>query len=377
MNYSGLGLAPEILKGVEEMGFEEMTEIQQKAIPEMLAGHDVIAKAPTGTGKTCAFGVPLVSFTDPSVEAVQSLILCPTRELAMQIRDELMKIGKYVAGFSAIAVYGGQSIQKQRDLLKHKPQIIVATPGRLIDFWKHGAIKLEKITRIVLDEADEMLDLGFYKDVCYILNKLKSKKQLAMFSATISREVMDIGWLYQRDPVELVVAPVAESRPNIKQYSIESAGTQKIEDIAHIIKYLKYSRVMVFCNTKYQTESLSGQFKRRGVNSEFINGDMAQSARNTMLKKFKSGEIEVLVATDVAARGLDISDVDVVFNFDIPQDNEYYIHRIGRTGRAKRDGVSYIFYAPDEKRRLETLLKYTKSTVIPLKFDQNRVLVEK
>lgn len=375
-NYSELPVSPEILKAVTKMGFTHMTEIQQKAIPVMLEGHEVIAKAPTGTGKTCAFGIPIIEQIDMASPAVQALILCPTRELCTQIVDELRELAEFKEGLKIVAVYGGQPIIKQFSALKLNPQIVVATPGRLLDHFKRGTIKLNRVQFIVLDEADEMLDMGFFKDVRYILDKLPKEKKMSMFSATISRPVMDIGWLYQRDPVELVVLPVQESKPMITQYSMESQGSQKLEDVVSIIETRDCKKAILFCSTKYGTEALSNKLKERGKSAECLNGDMMQADRNRIMASFKAGNIQFLVATDVAARGIDVDDVDAVFNYDMPNENEYYTHRIGRTGRAKREGVSYIFYSPDEKRRLRDMLKYTGSDVIPLVWGENRELIE-
>lgn len=376
INYNDLPISAEIRKAVEKMGFSEMTEIQQKAIPVMLEGREVIAKAPTGTGKTCAFGIPLIEKIDMSQHCLQALVLCPTRELCTQITDELRELAQFKAELKIAAVYGGQPIGKQFAALRNNPQIVVATPGRLIDHFKRGSLRLNKVQNIVLDEADEMLDMGFFKDVRFILDKLPKSKKMAMFSATISRPVMDIGWLYQRDAVELVVLPVQESKPMITQYSMQTQGSQKLEDVIDIIRLKDYKKAIIFCNTKYGTEALRNQLAERGLQVECLNGDMNQSARNSIMAQFKTGKIDYLVATDVAARGIDVDDVDAVFNYEMPNENEYYTHRIGRTGRAKRQGVSYIFYSADEKTRLRDMLKYTGSDVTPLEFSESRKLVE-
>lgn len=375
-NYSELPVSEEILRAVEKMGFTEMTEIQQKAIPLMLEGREVIAKAPTGTGKTCAFGIPIIERIAIDQPYLQALVLCPTRELCTQIVDELRELAQFKKGLKIVAVYGGQPIVKQFSALKENPQIVVATPGRLIDHFKRGTLKVNRVNCIVLDEADEMLDMGFFKDVRFILEKLPKEKKMAMFSATISRPVMDIGWLYQRDAAELVVLPVEESKPLITQYSMETSGSQKLEDVAAIIEKKCYKKAILFCNTKYGTEALSNKLKERGFDAECLNGDMGQIDRNRIMARFKSGDIAFLVATDVAARGIDVDDVDAVFNYEMPNENEYYTHRIGRTGRAKRQGISYVFYSADEKNRLRDMLKYAGSEVIPLKWSENRELVE-
>ncbi|MGI5966793.1 MULTISPECIES: DEAD/DEAH box helicase [Anaerotruncus] len=377
-NYSELqNVSPEILQAVERMGFTEMTEIQEKAIPVMLEGHEIIAKAPTGTGKTCAFGIPLIEKVDPDLLQVQAIVLCPTRELCTQITEDLRNLAFFKHGLKVVAVYGGQPIDKQIGALKRGAQVVVATPGRLLDHMHRRTINISKAKIAVLDEADEMLDMGFYKDVCKILDALPKEKQMVMFSATISREVMDIGWIYQRDTVELTVEPVQDSEPRISQYMIESVGRQKLADLVYILRANDYHRSIIFCNTKYSTASLAGQLTDRGFDAACLNGDMQQGERNRIMAKFKAGEIEILVATDVAARGIDVTDVDAVFNYEIPLENEYYTHRIGRTGRAKKAGTAYVFYGPDDRKRLDNIIRYTRSHVIELEFNEAGELVEK
>lgn len=374
--YQDFPLSENVLKAVERMGFVEMTEIQEKAIPVMLEGREMIAKAPTGTGKTCAFGIPIIEKINPDDAVVQAVVLCPTRELCTQIVEELRQLTYYISELKVVAVYGGQPIDKQITALKRGAQIVVATPGRLLDHMHRKTLNLSKVSIAVLDEADEMLDMGFYKDVCKILDRLPKERQMVMFSATISREVMDIGWLYQRDTVELTVDPVKESAPKITQYVIGSTGRQKLNDLAYILQTGGYARVMIFCNTKYATSSLAGLLRERGLNADCLNGDMRQSERNKIMADFRSGQIAILVATDVAARGIDVDDVDAVVNYEIPTENEYYTHRIGRTGRAKREGVSYVFYAPEELSRLRTILRYTRSAATELEFNEQGELCE-
>lgn len=375
MLYSEMKLPPEILRAVERMGFVELTEIQEKAIAPMMEGKDVIAKAPTGTGKTCAFGIPMLVDLNRQSDKTQALVLAPTRELARQITEDLEDLAHYLPEVKIACVYGGQQITKQFDQLKKGPQIIVATPGRLMDHMKRRTVHLDSVTRVILDEADEMLDMGFYKDVRKILDSLKNKKQLGMFSATISREVMDIGWLYQRDPVEIDVKPIEDSAPKITQYSLQTTGRNKLADLAEIIVKNKYERVMVFCNTKYTTGMLSNQLARLNFNVDCLHGDLSQKDRNKIMEDFKGGRLHVLVSTDVAARGIDVEDVDAVVNYDLPQSNEYYTHRIGRTGRAKREGVAYLLYMPDEKKKLKEMVRLTRNNVLPMRFNQARELV--
>ena len=367
--FSSLPVDAAILQAVEQMGFQQMTEVQSKAIPPMLEGRDVIAKAPTGTGKTCAFGIPLIQRVNTDSSDVQAIILAPTRELATQICDDLRQLTQFLPQLRTVVVYGGQSMEKQKQQLKKGTQILVATPGRLLDLMQHRLVVLSKVSMAVLDEADKMLDMGFYKDVRKILDSLKGLKQMCMFSATISREVMDIGWLYQRDPEEITVLPVQDSEPKIDQYSIQCIGREKIEIILRLMKQFEVSRAIVFCNTKYTTGMVAEQLHAQGLNTACLHGDMRQSERNKIMEQYKAGEIDILVATEVAARGIDVSDIQVVFNYDIPQENDAYLHRIGRTGRAKKEGISFVLHSKDEQKRLDNIIHYTRSHIIALEMD--------
>ena len=380
MLYSELHCSEAIHKAVEQMGFAEMTEIQEKTIPVMLAGRDVIAKAPTGTGKTCAFGIPVAEQIDPAQKVPQAVILAPTRELAQQIADELTALTAFMPGVAVACVYGGANMEKQARRLAEGCQIVVATPGRLMDHYKHHSIDLSHVTQIVLDEADEMLNMGFYKDVRHIIELMKARKHLSMFSATISREVMDIGWLYQHNAAEVSVQPVEDSSPKIAQYKLLTTGRDKLADAAQIIISEGYKRVMIFCNTKYNTGMLANQLARLNFNVDCLHGDLSQAERNRIMTRFKAGEISVLVATDVAARGIDVSDVDAVINYDVPEENEHYTHRIGRTGRARKQGASYLFYTKDEQKRVDQLLRLTRNTddckSVRFDFNHDKLVVE-
>ncbi len=376
VRYDELKLSPEIMRALEKKGYVQATPVQGGAIPYFMEWRDVIAKAPTGTGKTFAFGIPMVEHIDPREDAVQGLVLAPTRELAIQIMAELRDLCEFKEGVRAVVLYGGQPIDKQITQLKKRPQIVVATPGRLMDHMKRRTVRLDRVQTVVLDEADRMLDMGFIHDVTRILDAIKSRKNLGMFSATISREVMDISWVYQRDPVEITVRPVEESKPDITQYRIDLDGReQKLDTIAALITHGEYERAIAFCNTKNMTDRLAGLLKMRGISCEAIHGDIQQRIREKTLEKFKRGEIKVLVATDVAARGLDIDDVDVVFNYDVPDENEYYVHRIGRTGRAKRHGVAYTLVSTiTESMRMDDIEKATKNKVHRLKYEKGTLL---
>ena len=380
MKYAELNVSPEIRRAVEAMGFTEMTEVQEKAIPLMMAGHDMIAKAPTGTGKTCAFGIPVIESLNQELVRLQTVVLAPTRELAQQIAGDLEDLAHFMPAVRIACVYGGANMQGQIDRLKKGCQIIVATPGRLMDHYKRRTIDVSAVETVVLDEADEMLNMGFYKDVRGIIDLLKSRESLSMFSATISREVLDIGWLYQHNAAEVDVQPVQESSPKIAQYKLLTTGRDKLADLAQIIISKDYKRVMVFCNTKYNTGMLANQLARLHFNVDCLHGDLSQAERNRIMQRFKAGEINVLVATDVAARGIDVSDVDAVINYDVPEENEHYTHRIGRTGRAKREGASYLFYTKDEQKRVDTLLRLTRNTddcrSVHFDFNHEKLVVE-
>jgi len=379
--YKDMNLSEATMKALDKKGFTQATAIQGGAIPCFMEWKDVVAKAPTGTGKTFAFGIPMVEHIDPASDAVQGLILAPTRELAIQIRDELQDLCAFREGVRVICLYGGQPIGKQLTQLKNKPQIVVATPGRLMDHMKRNSVKLDKVQTVVLDEADRMLDMGFVQDVTRILDKIPHRRNLGLFSATISREVMDISWVYQRDPVEITVRPVEENRPDIQQYQIELMGREaKLDTMTALLDGGEYERAIVFCNTKNMTDRLAGLMKMRGYTCEAIHGDIQQRVREATLKKFKDGKLRVLIATDVAARGLDIDDVDVVFNYDVPDEQEYYIHRIGRTGRAKKHGVAYTLVSSvTESIKMRDIIRTIRADVQLLKYDEDGclMLVEK
>ena len=375
MDYRELNVPAQIHQAVERMGFTEMTEVQEKAIPPMMEGGDIIAKAPTGTGKTCAFGIPLIAGLDPEKKYPQAVVMAPTRELAQQITEDLRDLAHFYPEVRVVCVYGGANMNRQIEQLKKGPQIVVATPGRLQDHMKRRTVDLSHVETIVLDEADEMLNMGFYKDVRHILDTIKSRKRLAMFSATISREVMDIGWLYQRDAEEITVQPVEDSMPKIDQYMMLTTGRNKLADLSELIVKNGYKRVMVFCNQKYTTAMLANQLARLNFGVDCLHGDWSQAERNKIMASFKAGEIPVLVATDVAARGIDVSEVDAVFNYDVPESNEQYTHRIGRTGRARHEGTAYILYTKEERNRVRDMLRYTRNQAQPIAFNENRDIV--
>lgn len=374
IRFSDLGLSEPTLRALDAMGFTAPTPVQAQTIPLMLDGHDIIAKAPTGTGKTCAFGIPLIECLNPDMKDLQAVVVCPTRELCEQITNDLRALIRFNPAIRIASVYGGANMQKQVEALRRHPHIVVATPGRLLDHMGRGNVWLGNVYTAVLDEADEMLKMGFIRDVRKILNATPQDTQVVMFSATISREVMDVAWEYQHDAVEIQVAAVGDDRPKIDQYLIRSTGSQRMLDMVDIIRQQDYHRVMVFANMKCTVRQLTERLQKVCKSVDQLHGDMPQALRNKVMARFRKNELEILVATDVAARGIDVEDVEAVFNYDIPEENEYYLHRIGRTGRAKRQGAAYTFFGDYDRPRLCDILKYTRSEATVMAFDQDRHL---
>ncbi len=365
--FKDLGLSQQMLSALEKKGYGYPTTIQKLAIPEFLQWKDVIAKAPTGTGKTFAFGIPMIEHVDPSCEQIQGLILAPTRELAIQIGDELRSLLTDYKGIRVAVLYGGAGIVGQARQLEKKPQIVVATPGRLMDHYNRKNLRFDKIQTVVLDEADRMLDMGFFKDVTRIIEKVKNRKNLGLFSATVSQEVMTVSWMYQRDEVEITVEPKQEDRPDIQQYSLTVSPLEKAETTLRLIRSQGFERVMIFCNTKHMCQRLCDDFQRAGADCDCIHGDIRQSQREKTMQRYRDSKLSILIATDVASRGIDVDDVECVINFDVPAENEYYVHRIGRTGRAKRKGVAYSIIGNfPEKAKLDEIAKYSNYTIQPM-----------
>ena len=376
VRFDSLGLSEEIMRALEKKNYEVSTPVQAGCIPPMLDWQDVTAKAPTGTGKTFAFGIPIIEHIDPENDQVQAVILAPTRELAMQITAEMRELGQFKPGVRMVCLYGGQPIGKQIDTLKKRPQIVIATPGRLGDHLKRRTVRIDQVQTAVLDEADRMLDMGFIHDVTRLLDQMKNRKNLGLFSATISREVMDIAWVYQRDAVEITVQADQENKPDILQYRLELNMDQKVDAVERILCLEQYDRVMIFCNTKGNTERVTKLLQMRGVDALCIHGDIPQKKREKVMARFRRGELRVFVATDVAARGIDVDDVDAVFNYDVPDENEYYVHRIGRTGRARRHGVAYTFVTDYPGMvRLNDIAKHTRNQIQPVTFGEDGKLV--
>jgi len=364
--FTSMQLLPETMLAVEKMGFTTPTAVQEQTIPGMLNWHDIIAKAPTGTGKTCAFGIPIIEHIETGDQGIQALILSPTRELALQITDDLRNLAAFRPDVRIASIYGGQNIERQMEQLKQKPQIIVATPGRLIDHLRRRSVHLGAVHTVVLDEADRMLDMGFIHDVRRILDLMPKVSQIAMFSATMSRSVMDISWIYQRDPIEITVQEDEINKPLITQYSIDINGNARVGTIKKLMEQNGYDKAIVFCNTKQMVKMVATRMKATGLKADGIHGDIPQKTREKVLHDFRKGQLSVLVATDVASRGLDIDGVDAIFNYEIPLENEHYTHRIGRTGRAGREGVAYTFTNIVAQPRLEEIMHYTRTPMIPL-----------
>ena len=377
ITFRDLGLSEAMLKALEQKGYGWPTTIQAEAIPHFLEWKDVIAKAPTGTGKTFAFGIPMIEHIDPELEAVQGLILAPTRELAIQIGDELRGLLTYFKNIRVAVLYGGAGIGAQIKQLERKPQIVVATPGRLMDHYNRKTIRLDKIQTVVLDEADRMLDMGFFKDVTKIIDKVKNRKNLGLFSATISQEVMTVQWMYQRDEVEITVEPRQDDRPDIDQFCLTVSPLAKAETTLRLMKHEGFERVIIFCNTKHMCQRLSDEFQRAGVDCDCLHGDIRQSQRERTMQKFRQGKLPVLIATDVASRGIDVDDVDCVINFDIPDENEYYVHRIGRTGRARRKGQAWSIIGNfPEKAKLDEIAKFCNFSIQPMILGEDGTLTK-
>lgn len=370
-SFEEMDLSKEVLRAIRDMGFTTPSTVQAKTIPLMMSGADVNAIAPTGTGKTCAFGIPMLEYVQLNEPEVQEVVLAPTRELALQIGDELTKLAKYIKGCRIAVLYGGQPIPKQLAALKRKPQILVATPGRLLDHMNRGNVHLNAVHTMVLDEADEMLNMGFVKDVTRIIEATPDERQMVLFSATTNQDVLTIAWKYQHDPIEVTVEATKQDRPQIAQYVISTEQNKKIDHLLYLLDADVYQRVMIFCNTKFMTDRLTERLKKEGYQAECIHGDVKQSQRNVVMNDFRRGKFPILIATDVAARGIDVDDVEAVINFDLPAENEYYLHRIGRTGRAHKHGVSFSLVTFQESVRMDEILKYMIAKPLPLHFEDD------
>ena len=361
--FSSLPLSEELLRAVTDMGFTSPSPIQAEAIPPILAGHDVIGQAQTGTGKTAAFGIPALELIDVQDRAVQALILCPTRDLALQVAEEIKKLSKYKRGVRVEAIYGGDSIERQIRSLKSGVHIVIGTPGRVMDHMERNTLKLDRVKMMILDEADEMLDMGFREDIENILEEMPEERQTILFSATMSKPIMQITQKFQKDPVLVKVVKKELTNINIEQVYFEVKPKAKVEVMCRLIDMYDLKLMLVFCNTKRKVDEIVEDLQIRGYQAEGLHGDLRQAQRNNVMSKFRSGTTSILVATDVAARGIDVDDVDAVINFDIPLDEEYYVHRIGRTGRAGKSGRAFSLVGRDEKYRFREIQTYTKVRV--------------
>ncbi len=364
MLFTELNLPEEIVRAVTDMGFSEATEIQSKAIPAMLEGHDLVGKSNTGTGKTAAFGIPAIASMSREKKGVEVLILCPTRELAMQACDEIRKFAAYMPWVKPCAVYGGASMDRQIIDLKRGANIVVGTPGRVMDHIGRKTLKLDKLRTIILDEADEMLNMGFREDIETILQFVPDERQTVLFSATMPPPIMAITREYQTDPVVIKVESKARTVDSIEQKYFEVPMGRKTDALRMLLIAYEPNLSMVFCNTKKMVDELTEALVSKGFRAAGLHGDMKQQSRTQVLSAFKSGRINILIATDVAARGIDVDDVDAVFNYDLPQDNEYYIHRIGRTGRAGKSGAAYtIISGRKQFFELRDISKFIKTDI--------------
>ena len=365
VRFEDLQLDDRILRAVADMGFEEASPIQAKSIPVQLEGVDMIGQAQTGTGKTAAFGIPLLQKIDPKNKKLQAVALCPTRELAIQVAEEIRSLAKYMHGIKVLPIYGGQDIVRQIKGLKDGTQIIIGTPGRVMDHMRRKTVKFDQVHTVIMDEADEMLNMGFLEDMETILSHLPTERQTIMFSATMPPEIQKIAESFQKDPQVIRVVKKELTVPKVTQYYYEVKPRTKVEVMCRLLDLYAPKLSVAFCNTKKQVDELVDELQGRGYFAEGLHGDLKQIQRDRVMNSFRNGRTEILVATDVAARGIDVDDVEAVFNYDIPQDDEYYVHRIGRTGRAGRTGIAFSFVVGREVYKLRDIQRYCKTKIIP------------
>lgn len=363
--FEELGLNEKIVKAITDMGFEESTPIQAKAIPVQMEGQDIIGQAQTGTGKTAAFGIPLLQKMDPKNKKLQALVLCPTRELAIQVAEEIRSLAKYLHGIKVLPIYGGQDIGRQIRSLRDGAQIIIGTPGRVMDHMRRKTVKPDQVHTVVMDEADEMLNMGFLEDMETILGQLPKERQTILFSATMPDAIMKIARTFQKEPQVVRVVKKELTVPKVTQYYYEVKPKTKVEVMCRLLDLYAPKLSVAFCNTKHQVDVLVEELQGRGYYAEGLHGDLKQVQRDRVMNSFRNGRTEILVATDVAARGIDVDDVEAVFNFDIPQDDEYYVHRIGRTGRAGREGIAFSLVVGREVYKLRDIQRYCKTKILP------------
>ena len=365
IKFEDLNLDAKILRAVTDMGFEAASPIQGQSIPLELEGLDIIGQAQTGTGKTAAFGIPLLQKVDPKSKKLQAIILCPTRELAIQVSEEIRRLAKYMHGVKVLPIYGGQEIGRQIRSLKDGIQVIIGTPGRVMDHMRRKTLKLEHVHTVVLDEADEMLNMGFLEDMETILSELPEERQTVMFSATMPPAIAEIAKKFQKDPEIVKVVKKELTVPKVTQYYYEVKPKTKVEVMCRLLDMYDPKLSIVFCNTKRQVDDLVQELQGRGYFAEGLHGDLKQMQRDRVMNSFRNGRTDILIATDVAARGIDVDDVEAVFNYDIPQDDEYYVHRIGRTGRAGREGKAFSLVVGREVYKLREIQRYCKTKIIP------------
>lgn len=365
IRFDELNLDAKILRAVTDMGFEAASPIQAKAIPLEIEGKDIIGQAQTGTGKTAAFGIPLLQKIDPKNKKLQAVVLCPTRELAIQVAEEIRSLAKYMHGIKVLPIYGGQEIVKQIRSLKDGVQVIIGTPGRVMDHMRRKTIKFGQVHTVVLDEADEMLNMGFLEDMETILSELPEERQTVMFSATMPAAIAEIAKKFQKEPEIVKVVKKDLTVPKVTQYYYEVKPKNKIEVMCRLLDMYAPKLSVVFCNTKRQVDELVLALQGRGYFAEGLHGDLKQVQRDRVMNGFRKGRTDILVATDVAARGIDVDDVEAVFNYDIPQDEEYYVHRIGRTGRAGREGKAFSLVVGKEVYKLRDIQRYCKTKIVP------------
>ncbi len=364
VKFEDLNVMEPILKAIVEMGFEEASPIQANAIPVMLSGKDIVGQAQTGTGKTAAFGIPLLQSVDPKDKRLQAVVLCPTRELAIQVADEIRKLATFLHGIKVLPIYGGQEISKQIRSLKAGTQIMIGTPGRVMDHMRRKTIKFDNVKMVVLDEADEMLNMGFREDIETILQDVPEERQTVLFSATMPKPIMDIAKTYQKNAEIIKVVKKELTVPKIEQFYYEVKPKNKEEVLCRLLDMYDPKLSLIFCNTKRQVDELVSELQGRGYFAEGLHGDLKQQQRDRVMNSFRNGKTEILVATDVAARGIDVDDVEAVFNYDVPQDDEYYVHRIGRTGRAGRNGRAFTLVVGKEVYKLKDIQRYCKTKIM-------------
>ena len=363
LRFEELGLSDEILKAIENKGFEEATPIQAQSIPYIMEGRDIIGQAQTGTGKTAAFGIPILEKLNQGEKTVQGIVLCPTRELAIQVAEEIRELSKFKRGVEILPIYGGQPIDRQIKALKRKPQIIVGTPGRVMDHMNRGTLKIDKVRMVVLDEADEMLDMGFIDDIVTILKAVPEERQTMLFSATMPKPILELTKRFQKDPKHVMVVHKELTVPKVEQVYFEVKEKTKLEVLSRLIDMYNPKLSLVFCNTKKKVDELVAELQGRGYFADGLHGDLKQVQRDRVMSKFRNGAVDILVATDVAARGIDVDDIEAVFNYDLPQDEEYYVHRIGRTARAGRGGRAFTFVVGREIFKLRDIQRYAKAKI--------------